>query len=253
MRRKKMIRSSVGPTGMLIYTPDQKQVCIAYNVNGNHYTLRNEPAFFWDGQEELFRLTYFDEYTRKESIFLFVRLIIEFMVVGFLPYFLQNHISTRQLIGLTFFLFSMIYIFEFAILKGIQRRKSKKGLALLRWQGALNKAINAYEKTQKAPSLKEVQNASIYRKYKDDYEEPNEVAGVIFFFISVSFFMPTVLLQIISIPILIYLTLYAYKTSFFGILRCTYAIEPPLYEMQMACDLIDFWLTISNSNTPIPY
>ena len=72
MRRKKMIRSSVVPAGMLIYTPDQKQVCIAHNVNGNHYTLRNEPAFFWDGQEELFRLTYFDEYTRRESIFLFV-------------------------------------------------------------------------------------------------------------------------------------------------------------------------------------
>lgn len=248
-----MIRSSVGPTGMLIYTPDQKQVCIAYDVKGNHYTLRNEPAFFWDGREELFRLKYFDEYTMKESIFLFVRLIVEFMVAGFLPYFLQNHVPTRQLIGLTSFLFSMIYIFEFAILKGFQRRKSKKGLALLRWQGALNKAINAFEKTHKSPSLKEVQKASIYRKYKDDYEEPNEVVGVLFFFISVSFFMPTVLLQIISLPILILLALYAYRTSFFGILRCTYVIEPDLYEMQMARDLIDFWLEVSNSNTPIQY
>lgn len=252
MKKKTQIRSCVGPTGMLIYTPDQEQVCIAYDVNGNQFTLRNEPAFCWYGKEELFKLKYFDEYSEKETIFVVIRFIIEFFGASFLPLFLKSYISIRQVIGLYFFLFATIYILEFSILKGIQRRKSKKGRALLRWQGALNKAINAFEKNEEL-SFEDVKKASIYRKYKDCFMEPYEIVGVLFFFVSISFFMPTILLQLISIPVLISLTITAYQTSFFGILKLTYVAEPEEYEMRMAHSLIEFWKSVSYSNAPITY
>lgn len=249
MRKKSQIRSSVGPTGMLIYTPDEQQVCIAYDVNGSRYTLRNEPAFLWSGKEEIFRLSYFDNYTEKEAIFLSIRLLVEFLGVSFLPQFLKDYVPIRQIIGLYFFLFAAIYIVEFAILRGRQRRKSERGRALLRWQGALNKAINAFEKKHELPSFEEIQKASKYRGYKDSYMEPHEIVGVLFFFVSISFFMPTVFWQLVSIPVLVLLTISAYRTSFFGILRCTYVAEPEIYESQMAHSLIEFWESVSNSNT----
>ena len=252
MKRKNQIRSCVGPSGMLIYTPDQMQVCIAYDVNGSRFTLRNEPAYCWSGKEELFKLTYFDEHTKKETIFLVIRFFIEFFGVSFLPIFLKQYLPVRQIIGLHFFLFATIYIFEFSILKGMQRRKSEKGRALLRWQGALNKAINAFEKKNEL-SFEEIKKASKYRDYKDIYMEPYEIAGIFFFFVSISFFMPTILLQFMSIPILVILAINAYKTSFFGILRCTYVAEPEEYELKMAHSLIEFWNSVSNSNTLITY
>lgn len=65
-------------------------------------------------------------------------------------------------------MFATIYIFEFSILKGMQRRNSEKGKALLRWQGALNKAIDVFEKKTEL-SFEEIKKASKYRDYKDIY------------------------------------------------------------------------------------
>lgn len=50
----------------------------------------------------------------------------------------------------------------------MQRRNSEKGKALLRWQGALNKAIDVFEKKTEL-SFEEIKKASKYRDYKDIY------------------------------------------------------------------------------------
>lgn len=251
MMLKERIRSSVGTRGMMIYTPDQSQVCIAYDINGDNYTIKNEPACLWEGKEELFHAFLYEEYTTKETICIFVRLALEILFATFLPIILKHFfdIPARLYIGFYFSFYSFIYLLEFSILAGLHRRKTKAGQSLLRWRGALNKAINAFEKYHRPPLKHEIERASIYRHDKDRYMKPHEISGVFFAFLSVPFFMPTIALSIISVPILILLIIVAYQTSFFGLLKLTSVAEPTEYEIQMSENLMDYWFSLSYKNT----
>lgn len=244
---KKEIRSTVGPRGMMIYTPDQSEVCIAYEMSGSSYTLKNEPAYLWEGREELFHLRNFEEYSGKEALILTVRFAIELFIATFLPGVLSNAVQlrTRTTIGLSFLLYSLVYIFEFSIMRGLKKQKSEKGKSIMRWRGALNKSINAFEKKKDLPTVDEIKSANLYRSDKDRYMEPCEISGIFFLMIAVSFFMPTLIIQLISIPLIICFTILVYKTSMFGLMRITHVLEPGDYEIQMASDLICFWYTIS--------
>ncbi len=255
MKGKGKIRSVVGYKGMIIYTPDQKQVCIAYDKDGNSYNIRNEPSFLWYGKEELFYLTYIEERTPKESRNLFIRLILEFLVIGFLPYLLSmlnifTFLKPRQIMGMQMALCAIVFIIEFSIWKGIKKRKSENEKVLLKWRGALNMAINSFEKQGKPPTLEEAKKSSIYRADRNYNMHPNEIVGIIFVFLSISFFMPTVLIQLITLPVLILVAKMAFSTSLFGIMSLTNVLFPELYELKMACDLVEFWYEIS-FNTPI--
>lgn len=251
MMLKEKIRSTVGARGMMIYTPDQSQVCIAYDVDGDKYTVKNEPACLWETKEELFHAFLFDEYTTKETIFIFIRLSLEILFATFLPMVLKNFfdLPVKYYIGFYFSFYSFIYLLEFSILSGLHRRKSRRGQDILRWRGALNKAINAFEHYHRPPQQDEIKRASIYRHDKDRYMKPHEVSGVFFAFLSVPFFMPNIALSIISIPIVILIAIMAYQTSFFGLLKLTSVAEPTKYEIQMAETLIDYWYSISYKNT----
>ena len=252
IKKKNEIRSAIGNRGMMIYTPDQTQVCIAYDLNGDSYSIRNEPAEFWKAREELFHINYHDKYTPKEIRNLIIRLIVEFMTAGFLPTILRemSNLLPRQIVGISFFSYALIYILEFSIFKGLKRRKSERGRMLLRWRGALNKAINAFEKNGRVPTFDEVEKASMYRSDRYCHIDSYEISGILFTFASISFFMPTVRLQIMSIPILIFITILACKTSLFGVLRLTYVAPPEPYELKIACNLVDFWFSVSYKDSP---
>ena len=60
MKNTRSIRSGVGHNGMLLYTPDRKQVCIAYDSTGDSYTVRNEPATLWQIKEDNYHDSYLD-------------------------------------------------------------------------------------------------------------------------------------------------------------------------------------------------
>lgn len=252
VKKRNEIRSTVGSRGMMIYTPDQSQVCIACDLNGDSYNIRNEPAYLWEGREELFHITYEENYLPRESIGLIIRLLVEFMAVGFLGPILRvtKIFSERQSIGIVLLAYGLIYILEFSIFRGLQRRKSERGRMLLRLRGALNKAINAFEKKGKEPTLEDVKKASIFRADRDRYLQPHELAGIFLVFAAISFFMPTVILQIISIPILVFIMIMAYKTSLFGVLRLTYVAPPNQYELKMAQNLVEFWYSVSYKDSP---
>lgn len=242
------IRSDVGYHGMMLYSPDQEQVCIAYDVNGDTYTLRAESAFFWKGKEDCFHYnSYHENYNDKESTYLLVRLMSE----GLIPIIILcicnylNLLTPYLSTGIYFFLISFGYILEYSILKGLKRRKSMKGIFLLRWRGALNMALNAFEKKNYPPTLEEIKKCSIYRINRDYHLSPDEVCALLFLFFSILFFMPNKLALIVAIPILIFLFLLAYKTALFGLLRLTYVATPNVYELKMARDLIEFWYSVS--------
>lgn len=247
------LRSEVGYNGMMLYTLDQEQVCIAYNVNGENYTLRNEPAIYWKIKEDNFHCNYSDNYSKKELTFLIIRVILE---IG-IPTIILNICSYLNLLtphtrgSLFFFLLSLGYILECSIFKGLKRRKSIQGKFLLSWRGALNMALNALEKKNYPPTLEEIKKCSIYRINKDYHLSPNEISSIFFLFLSIALLMPTGLSLIISIPILIFLFCLAYKTALFGLLRLTFVVTPDLCELKMAKDLIDFWYSVSYKKTPV--
>ena len=252
LKRKERIRSTVGFNGMMIYTPNQEQVCIAYASNEDLYSIRNEPAIFWRGREELFHLKKFDKYSPKEIRNTIMRITVEGLLIILIQRFLNNTtlFSIRTVIGINLLLYAVFYILELSIFKGIHRRKSERGRALLKWRGALNMAINAFEKHGRVPTLEEVNSSSKYRANPDYFMEPHEMVSISFIFIAISFFMPTITIQIISIPILICIAISAYKTSLFGVLRLTYVLAPDLYEKRMARDLVEYWHSISHKDSP---
>lgn len=112
-------------------------------------------------------------------------------------------------------------------------------------RGALNKALNAFEKKGDVPTFEEIKAASLYRGDRDRFLEPYEILGIICLMVSISFFSPTLWIQIVSIPFVLVLTWIAYKTSIFGVMKLTSVVEPEDYEMKMAGDLVYFWYTIS--------
>ena len=251
MLLKEKIRSTVGVHGMMIYTPDQSQVCIAYDKNGDGYTIKNEPACLWEGKEEIFHSFCSDSYVESGMLSTLIRLTCEIMFALFFPMILRNFfdVPIRICIGFYFFTYSFIYLFEFSILNGLYKRKTEIGQAILRWQGALNKAINAFEEHHRPPLQKEIEQANIYRHDKDRYMKPHESVGILFAFLSVPFFMPTITLSVISIPVAIFLTILAYQTSFFGLLKLTSVAKPTKHELQMAESLMEYWFSISYKNT----
>lgn len=253
MKRKSEVRSAIGRSGMMIYTPNQREACIAYENGESSYTIRNESAFFWSGREELFHITYCNDYTKKEERNFLLRIAIELIIIYILPFLLVDSIanlSIRTRIGIQLLLISFFYILEFSILKGFHRRKFEEGKKMAKMRGALNKAINAFEKINKVPTLEEIRKASIYRMNPNYHLLPQEIASVIFIFTAISFFMPTVTIQIITIPVLIWLMLLGLKTSLFGILTLSYTMAPETYELEMASDLIAFWFSVSYKDSP---
>ena len=240
------IRSDVGYNGMILYTPDQEQVCIAYDANGDTYTLRNEPAIFWKEKEDSFHYSYYEN-NKKEATYLLIRVILEFIapiiIVGICTSF--NLLTPSLRAGIYFFLFSFGSILENSILIGLKRRKSMKGIFLLKWRGALNMALNAFEKKHYPPTLDEIKKYSIYRINRDYHINPGEILALFFLFLAMAFFMPSKLALIVAIPILIFLFWLSYKTALFGVLRLTYVATPDVYELKMARDLIEFWYSVS--------
>lgn len=249
MLLKRSIRSEVGYNGMMLYTPDQEQVCIAYDdANGDTYTLRNEPAIFWKEKADSFHYRCYEIYNyNKEATYLLIRVILEFwvpfIIVGICTYL--NLLTPYFRAGIYFFLFSFGSILENSILIGLKRRKSMKGIFLLKYRGALNMALNAFEKKHYPPSLEEIKKYSIFRININYHLYPGEILALFFLFLSMAFFMPSKFALIVVIPILVFLFLLACKTALFGVLRLTYVATPDVYELKMARDLIEFWYSVS--------
>lgn len=251
MGKKEQIRSTVGIEGMMIYTLDRQQVCIAYDVDGRSYLLRNEPAGLWIGREELFHMTYHGDDTLNGIRSLFARMLAYALVLTTMPWLLNLfNLPSRQKAGIQLLMMSFIYIFEFSILKGIHQRNSERGRRSLRLRAALNMALNAFEQKGEVPTLQEMKKASIYRGNPDYHMKEYEMVAILFTFCSIWLFLPTTLMQIVSIPILIYGLIKAFRTSLFGLLKITYVMAPNSYEMEMACDLIEFWFSISCKDSP---
>ena len=114
MLLKEKIRSTVGVHGMMIYTPDQSQVCIAYDKNGDGYTIKNEPACLWEGKEEIFHSFCSDSYVERGMLSTLIRLTCEIMFALFFPMILRNFfdVPIRICIGFYFFTYSFLYLFE---------------------------------------------------------------------------------------------------------------------------------------------
>lgn len=244
------IRSGVGYNGMLLYTPDKKQVCIAYDVTGTSYTVRNEPATSWQIKEDFFHDNYHDSYTRKEFNFLLVRLTLEILipVIFLVVCNRMNLLPFRSRIGIYLLLVSLGYILEYSIIRGLKRKQTKKGNMIMKWRGALNMALNAFDKKQSPPTLEEIQKCYIYRINPEYGLSPGEISSIFFMFLSILCFIPTLTIQLISIPILFCIFVLAYKTALFGVLRLTFVTTPDLYEIKMARDLIAFWYSVSYKN-----
>lgn len=247
---KREIRYAVGPYGMIVYTPDKSQACIAYDVDGSNYILKNEPAILWKGREELFYLRNFEEYTPKEGIFLFIRMLLSMFAVSIFQTILKKYttLSLQNVAGLSYLGYALIYLFEFSIMVGFKRRKSERGRRLMRLKGALNKAINAFEKKQAPPTIEEIKKASLYKSERDHHMKPNEIAGLVLIGVAIFMFIPTTKLQIILLPMVIIIEMVLYKTSIFGLLRVTQVLEPTEYEIIIATSLIEFWYEISYKN-----
>lgn len=255
MMLKEEIRSSVFVRGMILYTPDQGEACVALEKDDSSFKIKNEPSVLWKGKEDLFDFMYYDTYSQKEAIFLILRLIIEFFGASFFPVFAQKYtmLSVSSIIGGTLLLYSMIYIFEFSIMKGIHRSKNSRGKRLLQKRAALNMVINAFEEYHRIPSKEEIQRASMYRADKDYHMQPHEFVGILFTFASIPFFMPNIIIAMVSVPIIIILIILAYKTSFFGLLKLTSVAIPEKYDLDMAESLIEFWYQLSYGTTLSSY
>lgn len=255
MMLKEEIRSSVTLGGMILYTPDQSEACVALETNGDGFKVKNEPAVLWTGKEEMFNLMYYDTYSEKEAIFLILRLIVEFFSASFFPLLAQKYttLSAPVIIGITILLYSMVYIFEFSIMKGIHRRKTSRGKKLSQRRAALNMTLNAFEEYHRIPSKEEIQRASMYRADKDHNMGSHESVGILFAFASIPFFMPNIFMAMVSIPIIIILMIYAYKTSFFGLLKLTSVAIPEKYDLDMAEQLVTFWYQLSYGTTLYSY
>lgn len=250
MKKSKNIRSAVRPEGMLIYAEDIKQVCIANNITDDSYTIINRPTFKvsyeWNILDEL---NFIDHRTTKEEIFFLIRYLLEVVLSIFIPnVMLRGIIEERQRIALYFIMLAMTFIFEFAIMRGLKRQKTNKVKTIYKYRGALNKALNSYEKSG-IINFDNVKKASIYRVNAGSCIEPSEFVGVIFLVIGISFLLPP-LVQICLIPLFIILSVVAVKTSLFGLLRVTSVMQPDEYEIKMACDLLNHWKEISYSKTP---
>lgn len=249
-KNTRSIRSRVGHNGMLLYTPDEKQVCIAYDSTGDSYTVRNEPATLWQIKEDNYHDSYLDSYTKKEFNFLLVRLILEiFIPIVFISICNKmNILPVRSRAGIYLLLFSLGFILEYSIIKGLKRRKTEKGRRIMKWRGALNMTLNAFDKKEIPPTLEEIQKCSIYRVNTEYHLSPGEIVAIFFLFLAISCFMPTLTIQLVSIPILFGIFIFAYQTALFGVLRLTFVTTPDLYELKMARDLIDFWYLVSYKN-----
>lgn len=246
--KAKKIRSVTGPQGMMIYTPDGKQACIADKITGTSYTLRTEPSYFWYDQEELFNITYLDHFTKKQTIALIVRLSVEMIAALCIPMVLKSMLTNRQSTALYLLLISISYILEFSIFRGMRRSRTIKGRNTYAMRGALNKALNAYEKKGRA-TVEYAKKCSIYRQ-NATFLEPHEASAVILLFVSISFLMPNFTIQLVLIPLWIGLIVLGCKTSLFGLLRVTSVVQPSEYELKIACELVEFWHTISYSKAP---
>lgn len=250
---KKRIRSGVGSKGMMLFTLDQKEACIAYDIDGTSYSLRNEPAIFWDYREEAYELTHIDYSESKEERKVLIRIVLE----GFLIVCLQTILEETKIVsafygaGIGILLWGIFFILEFNIFKCIQRKKTPQGIRMAKYRGALNKALNAMEKNGfKALSLEKVKKASLYRKDRIYISTPQELLGIFFLFLSVWLFIPSNTLMIASIPFFIIMLVWAYKTSLFGVLTLASVAEPDEYEIKMAYELVKFWYDVSYSELP---
>lgn len=250
---KKTIRSTAGRKGMMLFTLDQKEVCIAYDIDGENYTLRNEPAIFWKNREEAYEVIHMDYCEPKKARKKLIRIILEVIFLGCLPAILTKMriVSPFYCAGICFLLWGIFYLLEFNILKDVQRKKTPQGMQKAKYRGALNKALNSMEKTGiNSLTLEQVKKASLYRKDRNYNLKPEEIDGIFFLFLSVWCFMPSVTLRIASIPVLIIMMIWAYKTSLFGLLTLTSVAKPDEYEIKMAYELVKFWHDISYSELP---
>lgn len=238
--KKQQINFNVTPRGMILYTPDKKDVCIAHALDESSYSISSIPYLLWKFQE--IHNSYDFLMTEKQALFSILRLMVEILIASLLPNILKNYfaLSFRHALGIFCLLYGFAFLFEFSICNNLRMKKTEKGKQLLRCSGALNMVLNAYEKSGNIPTLKEAQKASIYRINKGIFLSSSKKMGIFSFVISFTFFLP-LLVQLLFIPIWIVVLVQAFKTSLFGLLQIPYVAKPTEYELKMACDLVKFW------------
>ena len=249
MTKKEMIRSGVGPNGMLVYLPKKEEVGVVYDRDGDSYKITIQPSWMWTGREELFNALYFDEMSKKDNVILVIRIILEVTGISIFPVIIKQFYvaSFRQSLGISLLTIALFYFLEFCFFTGLRRKKSHRGRRLLKYRGALNKALNAMEKYNTIPTIEQIKKASKYRANPDYNMTPHQIIVILFVVSGLSFMMPSLLIQLASIPIFILFTIQAFKTSLFGLLHLTYVAEPEEYEMKMARDLLDFCFSSNNA------
>lgn len=252
MKKEKKIRLAVGINGMILYTPDQSKVCTLMEDNEESFTIREEPRFLREGSEEFFYTSFFNPFSDKQKVFLFIRLVIEISLIILSTFVITGNsfLSVRNMVVIYALIFALFFYLEFSLFQRLQKAKSKSAKTILRYRGALHKALNAFKKLQRPPSLEEIKKANKYGNYEEHHLTPYDVFFIVPLFVAIIFSIPNIFIQIISIPIFIIIAIRTYQSSFFGLLRINYVAEPEEYEMKMARELVEFWFYISFSNTP---
>lgn len=229
------LKSGVGYNGMFLYTPNQRNVCIA-SIKGDDYTIRSESQNSWVIKEDYFM--YDSSYTNQVSKLQLFRVIFEFMVpvIFLIISTFMDLLDLRMRTGIYFLLIDLGYILEYLIIKRLSKKKSLH----LKLRRALNMALNAFEKKNSPPSLEEIQKCSFFR-WNRYAMSPGETMIIIFSLLVIFFVMPTFKMQLIALPLLICIFVLAFKTAFFGVFLLADVASPNTYEMKIARDLIDFW------------